>query len=289
MSEVKREKIKITEPDSGSLHFLYKNAFGRLLLKLLTCRFISVIGGAYMNSRFSRHRIKPFIKENSINMDDFADTDYRSYNEFFTRKIKDGKRPVSYAENSFISPCDSKLTVYKINPDSRFMIKGSYYSVEELLCNKSLAEDYANGYCLIFRLAVDDYHRYCYIDNGSQENNIYIKGKLHTVQPIALSHCNIYKRNCREFTVLHTENFGDVVQVEVGALMVGKISNAHENYSFVRGEEKGMFEFGGSTIVLLVKNDTVSINSEILTNTENGYETVVKYGEKIGEKVSVNK
>lgn len=285
MSEVKRKKIKITEPESGSLHFLYKTAFGRLLLKLLTCRFVSVIGGAYMNSRLSKHRIEPFIKSNSINIAEYEKNDYKSYNEFFTRKIKKENRPTDGRANAFISPCDSKLTAYKIDRNNRFLIKGSYYSVEELICDKTTADKYVGGYCLIFRLAVDDYHRYCYIDNGTQEKNIYIKGKLHTVQPIALSCCNIYKRNCREYTVLHTENFGDVVQVEVGALMVGKIKNLHENYRFTRGEEKGMFEFGGSTIVLIVSKNTVNIDEEILQNTENGYETVVKFGEKIGEKI----
>lgn len=277
-----RNKIKITEPESGSLHFLYKNIFGRLLLKLLTCRFVSVLGGAYMNSRFSRHRIAPFIRENSINMDDYEECEYKSYNEFFTRRIKDGKRTVDTDKAAFISPCDSKLTVYKIESYNTFSIKGSEYSVEDLVCDKELAKKYTGGLCLIFRLAVDDYHRYCYVDDGTQDRNIYIKGKFHTVQPIALSHCNIYKRNAREYTVLHTENFGDIVQVEVGALMVGKIKNLRENCAFYRGDEKGMFEFGGSTIVLLVQKDVINVDPEITENTANGYETVVKYGERIG-------
>ena len=130
---------------------------------------------------------------------------------------------------------------------------------------------------------MDDYHRYCYIDNGTKTDNTFIAGELHTVNPIALERYNIYKRNCREYTVLHTENFGDVVQIEVGAMMVGRIVNNHGEASFVRGEEKGRFEFGGSTIVMLFGRDSISVDHDILCNSAEGIETVVKLGEKIGK------
>lgn len=138
---------------------------------------------------------------------------------------------------------------------------------------------------MIFRLEVDDYHRYCYIDSGTKTENTFINGELHTVNPIALEHYNIYKRNCREYTVLHTENFGDVVQVEVGAMMVGRIVNRHGAAEVVRGEEKGKFEFGGSTIVLLVQEDMIRIDDDILRNSAENIETVVKYGEKVAASV----
>lgn len=138
---------------------------------------------------------------------------------------------------------------------------------------------------MIFRLCVDDYHRYCYIDDGVKNEDIFIKGELHTVNPIALEKYNIYKRNCREYTMLHTENFGDVVQVEVGAMLVGRIKNRHWNtHYFSKGEEKGMFEYGGSTVVLLFEKDTVEVDKDILANSAKGIETAVKYGEKIGAK-----
>lgn len=191
-------------------------------------------------------------------------------------------RLVDLNVNHLISPCDSKLSAYKICSRSIFRIKDSHYRIEDLLQNKSLAQQYSGGLCLIFRLEVDDYHRYCYIDDGEKGDNIYINGELHTVNPIALEHYNIYKRNCREYTILHTEHFGDVAQVEVGAMMVGRIANHHREYAFLRGEEKGMFLFGGSTIVLLIEKDRVRLDEDILRNTADGFETVVKYGEKIG-------
>lgn len=277
-----RKKIKIDYCPKGITGTLYNTTYGRIILKILTKPFVSKLGGLYMNSKLSKLMIKSFIRKNNINMDEYEIETYNCYNDFFTRRIKKDKRPISINCEDFISPCDSKLTVYKINESSLFNIKDSFYSIKDLIGNNEIYKDYIGGMCLIFRLAVDDYHRYCYIDNGYKGKNIHIKGEFHTVQPVALNNYNIYKRNTREYTVLHTDNFNDVIHIEVGALMVGKIKNYHQEYTFKKGEEKGMFLFGGSTIVLLVKKDTVLIDDEIMENTKNGFETVVKYGEKIG-------
>ncbi|OGO88542.1 MAG: phosphatidylserine decarboxylase [Clostridiales bacterium GWF2_36_10] len=270
----------------GSLGFLYGSVAGRIILKLLTKRFVSNIAGLYMNSRFSKGLIKSTVERANIDLNDYEKHDYRSYNDFFTRKIKSGKRPVDMNSNTFISPCDAKVSVYKITAQSYFSIKDSIYTVTDLLGgNAELADSYKGGFCLIFRLTVDDYHRYCYIDDGEKGDNKFIPGILHTVNPIALDKYNIYKRNCREYTVLKTKNYGEVTQVEVGAMMVGRIKNLHGKHSFTRGQEKGMFEFGGSTIVLLVKENIIAIDNDILHNTAENIETMVRYGEKIAVKV----
>jgi len=281
---LKRKRISLEEKNGYLLTFLYKNAVGRVILKFMTLPFISKIAGWIMDSRISTIAINSFIKKNNINMAEYEEKKYISYNDFFTRKVKKECRRIDKDKNILISPCDSKLTAYEINDNSIFMIKNSYYKLEDLLKNKELSKKYKNGYCLIFRLCVDDYHRYCYIDNGKKNKNTFIKGVLYTVRPIALEKYNIYKENSREYTVLKTENFGDVVQIEVGATMIGRIKKHHEEYQFNKGEEKGMFLFGGSTIVLLIKKGKVKIDSDILKNTEEGFETIVKLGEKIGKK-----
>jgi phosphatidylserine decarboxylase len=265
------------------LKFFYGTAVGRILLRPLTAPFVSGAVGAFMNSRLSASMIKGFIRKNGINPADFEQRRYTSYNDFFTRRILPEKRPIDYSGSALISPCDAKLSAYTIGEDSRFCIKGSHYSVAELLQNEDLAARFCGGVCLIFRLSVDDYHRYCYIDNGRKGDNIYIKGRLHTVQPIAVDRVPVYVQNCREYTVMETENFGSAVQVEVGALMVGRIANRHGAGAIVRGEEKGMFLFGGSTIVLLLESGRAVVDSEIFDNTAKGLETVVRMGEKIGE------
>ena len=278
----KGEIIVTNEKQNSLLKQLYGTAWGRCLLKVLTLPAVSAAAGAYMDSPLSKPLIKPFISKNGIDTSQYIMRDFRSYNQFFTRRIKPGMRPVDFTPGHLISPCDSKLSVYPINENSIFRIKDSHYRVRDLLNNDFLARRFEGGYCFIFRLEVDDYHRYCYIDSGTKTGNTFIKGELHTVNPIALERYNIYKRNCREYTLLHTDNFGDVAQIEVGAMLVGRICNRHEVCSFHRGAEKGRFEFGGSTVVLLFGRDSVIPDPDLLRNTAGGFETVVKFGEKIG-------
>ena len=267
------------------LGFLYKTVPGRMLLKVLTKPFISKVVGRFLDSSLSSGIIDIFLKNSDIKLSDYEKRRYRSYNEFFTRKIKKEKRPISMDPKVFVSPCDSKFSVYKINGHNIFHIKGSAYTLRDLLDGDEIYKEYEGGYCMIFRLTVDDYHRYCYIDDGVKGENYFIPGELHTVNPIALEHYNIYKRNCREYTVLETKNFDKVVQVEVGAMMIGRIINHHGKHAFKRGEEKGMFEFGGSTTVLLVKKDQIKVDADLLENSRENIETIVKLGERIGYSV----
>lgn len=279
------ETIVTNKKQNEVLKKLYNTVSGRMVLKVLTAPFVSRTVGKYMDSPLSKPLIKPFIKNNGIDTSQYIMKNFSSYNDFFTRKVKPEKRPVDYNSRHLISPCDSKVTAYKIRRNSIFKIKNSLYRVSDMLKNEFLARRYDGGYCLIYRLEVDDYHRYCYIDDGIKTNNVFIYGELHTVNPVALKKYNVYKRNSREYTIMHTDNFGDVVQLEVGAMMVGKICNHHGEYSFMKGEEKGMFMFGGSTIVQLFEKDRIRPDSDILRNTRDGFETVVHYGEKIGVSV----
>lgn len=268
-----------------SLRLMYRSRWGAPLLKILSGRFIAGLAGKYLDSKLSRRRIKKYIKKNGIDMSQYIEEDYKSFNDFFTRRVKPELRPFDMSPEAFIAPCDSKVSAYEITPHSTFEIKGYVYTTETLLNNAELAARYAGGLCLVFRLAVTDYHRYFYIDDCEKEDNVFIKGRLHTVQPIALDNRKVFTENCREYTVMHTERFGDVVQVEVGAMMVGRIVNNHGAGKFKRGEEKGKFEFGGSTVVLLVQKNKVKIDDEFFVNTQAGNETVVKCGERIGSRV----
>ena len=176
---------------------------------------------------------------------------------------------------------NKRIDVYKLTKNLVFNIKNSKYTLNDLI-DSNIKLDMDNAYALVFRLCVDDYHRYSYIDSGYQEENNHIKGVLHTVRPIATNNLNVFTQNEREWTILHTETFGDVIEIEVGALMVGKIVNEHSNYEFIKGEEKGYFKFGASTIILIINN--VNIDEDILFNSANDIETIVKLGEKIGRK-----
>lgn len=281
-SRQRNSKENIITESSKTLNFLYGNFLGRCILKIATRKFVSNLIGAYMNSSLSKHRIEKFVDKNNINKFEYEMKKYKSYNDFFTRKVIETKRPINARSSILISPCDSKLTVYDINEDLTLKIKDAYYSIDSLV-EKRILEDYVGGYALVFRLTTDNYHRYCYVDSGSKGINYHIDGIFHTVQPISLKKYNFYKTNTREYTILNTNNFGKVIQVEVGALGVGRIVNNHEVHTYKKGEEKGYFEFGGSTIVLLIKKNTIIVDEDILENSKEGVETIVKYGEGIAK------
>lgn len=274
--------IEASDGQEKLLKALYGSAAGRMLLKPLTAPCVSRLAGWLLSTRASCVLIKPFVRSNGIDMSQYLPEKYASYNDFFIRKIRPELRPVDEDPLHLISPCDSKLTVLPISKDGRFCLKHTEYTAASLLRDEALARSYEGGLALIFRLTVDDYHRYCYIADGEKTGNRRIPGVLHTVNPIANDHYPIYKENTREFTTLRTKNFGDVIMMEVGALLVGRIVNHHQQAQVKRGQEKGFFRFGGSTVVVLLKAGAAEIDEDILRNSREGIETVVRFGEKIG-------
>ncbi|MDD3239334.1 MAG: phosphatidylserine decarboxylase [Lachnospira sp.] len=267
------------------IQWMYGTVAGRALVRMLVNPVVSRIGGAALSTKVSAVAIPAFCKSNHIDLSEYEDKKYTSYNDFFMRKIKPGKRMFNPNPDMLISPCDSKLSVYPIENNLHFNVKNAMYTVSQLLRDKKLAKHYAGGYACVFRLTVDDYHRYSYIDDGYQTKERFISGVLHTVNPAANDVYPIYKENSRAYSLLRSENFGTVLMMEVGALMVGKIVNNASHCYVSRGQEKGHFEFGGSTVILLFQKDRVMIDQDILENSHNGIETKVKLGETIGRKV----
>lgn len=278
-----RDGRMIDQPNGQDrlLAALYGSVAGRLLLRPLVSPTVSKAAGCFLSSRLSTFLIRPFIRRNGIDMSQFEEIRYRSYNEFFSRKIKPEARVVNMDPNVLIAPCDSKLTAMSITREGRFMLKNTEYTVASLLNSETLAAKYEGGTALIFRLTVDDYHRYCYATNGEKGENVHIPGVLHTVNPIANDVYPIYARNSREYSILRSDVFGDILMMEVGALLVGKIVNHHGRAQVSRGQEKGWFQFGGSTVVLLLEKDKVIVDEDILSNSGEHVETIVKLGERI--------
>ena len=264
------------------IRFLYNTWFGRKVLKTFINPAVSAKIGKFLNSSYSNFLVPLYIKIHKIDMSEYENVKYGSFNDFFVRKKKPIKAVSGFGD--LISPCDGHLSIYKIDGNNRYNIKGIDYSISELLKNNQLAKEYQNGFCFIFRLAPENYHRYCYIDNGEKSINYHINGVLHCVRDTALAKYPVHIENSREYTVLYTQNFGKVIQIEVGALLVGKIHNHHGNTRFFKGDEKGYFEFGGSTIILLFKENAAVPKSVILSNTQKGIETKIKIEEVIGEK-----
>ena len=264
------------------LNNLYGKPLGRMLLKPLLAPPVSKLAGKILDSKLSKPLIEPFVKGNDIDLTQYEAAEYNNFNDFFSRHIKPDARPVDMDPRHLISPADSKLSVLPITPDARFTIKNTQYTVASLLQNAELAEKFNGGQLLIFRLSVEDYHRYHYPVTGRREPFVHIAGKLHTVNPIANDYYPIYKENTREYCLIHSQEFGDMVMMEVGALLVGKIVNHKGRRCIKRGQEKGYFQYGGSTVVVLLGKDAAVLDQDILDNSAEGIETIVKYGEKIG-------
>lgn len=280
----RKELIEEPEVGAGAIHFTYGTAFGRILAKAILCRrFVSNAYAAWQKSSLSKGKVQKFIAQYGIDVSDCTVQEFSNFNDFFTRQRMDYVNQTQ--ENELPAIADSKLLALPISERSRFRIKGVPYTVSELLEDSAAAKEFEGGMCLIFRLSPDDYHRYAYPDSGKQGQTYEIRGVLHTVNPIAAD-MKVYRRNTRCCTLLHTQHFGNVMQMEVGALLVGKIINHSEIPGTVKKlQEKGYFAYGGSTVILLLQKDTVQIDEDILYYSAQGIETKVRLGEKIGAAV----
>ncbi len=266
------------------LNWLYRTVPGRMVLKVLTRPGISKVCGRALETRASAALIPLFIRKNHIDMQEFSGAPYRCFNDFFCRPVREGARVVEQSDEVMIAPCDGLLSAYPIEEGLVIPVKSSRYSIADLLRDEELAARFDGGSCLVYRLCVNHYHRYAYVESGVKSDNRKINGVLHTVRPIALRELPVFTENAREYTVIHTEHFGDVVQMEVGAMLVGKICNLHGEGKVSRGQEKGYFLYGGSTVIVLTEKGQVHFPEKLFAATREGREVPVKLGQRIGMK-----
>ena len=277
----KLSTVSSIEKNGICLRFLYHTMLGRCFLKIMIQPWLSNLIGQLFETRLSKIGINHFIKKHQIDLTRFEKKEYCSFNDFFSRKLKDSSWKTD--RNFLCAPCDGKLSVYKINDDLTLSIKHSRYTISSLIQEEEIANRYQEGWCFVFRLTPDDYHRYHFIDDGEIIQQKKINGVFHTVRPIAQEKYPIFSENTREITIMNTKNFQTITQIEVGALLVGKIAN-HSLQAFQKGEEKGTFLFGGSTIILLVEKNAIQINPTLLCNTMHHLETIVHYQDQLGVK-----
>lgn len=279
--EIKTENV----PSEGMLKWLYSSPVGKASLHLLFKRkLFSAVGGWYMDSGLSKKRIKRFITEHQIDMTECKIEDasaYSTFNQFFYRELKPEARPVG---DKIVSPADGKIVVFpKLNDIGSFFVKGSEFTVASFLQDKNLATKFENGSMAIVRLAPPDYHRYHFPASGKASESKEIKGHYFSVSPLALQgSLRIFCENKREYTLLESKEYGDIAIVDVGATMVGSIIQTYQANSQVeKGNEKGYFAFGGSTLVLLFEEGKIQFDRDLINNTQNGMETYIRMGENI--------
>ena len=227
--------------DSVSLRFLYHTVPGRQVLKTLVRPSVSRKAAKFLSSPASRPLVGYYIRKYDIDLTSCEKTEFASFNDFFTRKKK---MNLCVDKTNLISPCDGLLSAYPITDDLRMQIKHSTYSLASLLQDRVLAMQFRSGLCCIFRLEPRHYHRYIYAVSGTIQNQRKIPGILHCVRPITCEEFPVYVQNSRKYTLIRNHALGKVIQMEVGALLVGKIHNYQTDQSVECGAEKGYFEQG---------------------------------------------
>ena len=264
------------------LKWLYQSESGSLLSFLFTRLPFSKVYGALKNSPLSKKDIEPFIRDFEIATEDFKEIDYRNFNDFFIRQFRDEARSFCTDPLNLPSFCEGRYLVFDEHKPSH--IKNSFINPLELLSEED-GKEFSHGQGIIARLAPVDYHRFHFPDTGKMLNTYEIKGLLNSVTPYALAKKpNVLVTNHRVVNIMETQNFGKIAYVEIGALTVGKIKQSYSGENFKRGDEKGYFLFGGSTVVLLTKDKVLDFNKRILEQSEMGIESFVKLGEAIGKK-----
>ena len=272
------------------LRWCYESPVGKTLTELLIKKKLaSRLYGKYCDTTFSKRKISKFIKDFDIDMNNVkkSENQFSSFNDFFIRELNSNARPMDKNHMSLPSPGDGRLFAYEnISMNNLVQVKGITYSLSELLGDNDIAKEYNNGVCIVLRLCPTDYHRFHFIDSGIPGKNNIIKGNYYSVNPMALERIpKLYCQNKREWSVFKSDNFGDVIHVEVGATCVGTIVQSYSpNKKVNKGDEKGYFKFGGSTTILFFKKDTVSICEDILKQSAKGFECKVELGETIGYK-----
>lgn len=275
------------------IQFLYNNKFGQLLSPFFNSKFFSQAYGISQDTKKSAKKIPTFIQRFDINTDDYKkgsyseksiEDSYISFNEFFIRQFNDGLRNFPMSEKKMGAFSEARYYGHsKLSDDLKLPVKGSFIRAKDLISNEKWSSYFEEGPFLIARLCPVDYHRYHYPDNGVTLDSYSIHGQFHSVNPMALKlKQDILIKNERRVSILETENFGKIAYIEVGATCVGKIIQSHdESLKYKKGDEKGYFLFGGSTVIIIGEKGAWNPSSDILENTSKGIETYIHLGDEV--------
>lgn len=279
-----------------AVKFAYDSALSNVISPIVASRTLSKIYGASQDTLKSGRKVPEFVENFNIAIEDYQagslkvdniENSYKSFNEFFIRKFKDGLRKFPKAVDQMGAFAEARYYGYdSVNESVTIPVKGKYLSAAQLLGNVKNADIFEGGPLLLARLCPVDYHRYHYSDSGKTLEAYRVKGDFHSVNPIALKlKQDIFIKNERRISIVQTENFGKLAYIEVGATCVGKIVQSHdEGVPHVRGSEKGYFLFGGSTVIVIGEPGKWTPSADILENTKNAVETYIHLGDTVAQK-----
>ncbi len=225
--------------------------------------------------------IRPFTKKYGIDRDLFEKADYASFNDFFIRKFAAGKRDFPRDPRTLGAPAEARYLGWnQIDDTITFPVKGIELSAEKILAPVNLTSTFSGGPLLVARLCPTDYHRFHFPDDGVWDHSVRVAGSLHSVNPMVYARKpHVFSTNARTVSVLKTEHFGMLAFVEVGAMNVGKIvQSAEVGGAFKRGQEKGYFLFGASTVLVFGEAGRWRVDPGVADRTRKGVETWVPLG-----------
>lgn len=272
------------------LRWTYETAPGRLALGLVVRRaLLSRYWGWKMSQASSARRVLPFIVDYGLNVDEFAKSPFvfKSFNDFFYRALKPGARPIAAPpdERVAVLPADGRhLAFQDVDAAAGFYAKGQRFDLAAFLGDAELARSYAGGSLLISRLCPVDYHRFHFPVAGTPAEPRLVNGWLYSVSPIALRRNLAYLwENKRAVTLVDSPAFGRVAVCEIGATMVGSIVQTHiAGRPVAKGEEKGLFKFGGSCVVTIFPPGRIKFDADLVESSANQVEVYAKMGERLG-------
>lgn len=271
------------------LRFAYENPIGRGFVQLLARRTLfSAYYGWRMNRKYSAQLVIPFIVKYDLDVDEFARSafEFKTFNEFFWRGLKPAARPITPGDRVAVLPADGRhLAFPDVDAAEGFYVKGAKFTLAELLGDAALAERFAGGSMLISRLCPVDYHRFHFPVAGVPGEPRLINGWLYSVSPVALRRNIRYLvENKRVVTPIESPVFGTVAMIEVGATNVGSIKQTHvADRAVAKGEEKGVFKFGGSCVITLFQRGRIRFDADLVAQSAQQVETYARMGDRLGE------
>jgi phosphatidylserine decarboxylase len=274
------------------LRWAYGTGAGRLSLALVSRPWFSRWYGWRMDRPRSRRLVAPFIREFKVDTTEFADPpdSYRTFNEFFHRRLRPGARPVDPDPRAIVFPADGRhLGFANLAAAQGFFVKGQRFELAAFLGDSALAERYRGGPAVLSRLSPVDYHRFHFPVAGVPSAARRLDGGLWSVNPVALRQRLEYLwRNRRWQSTITTETVGTVVMTEIGATNVGSLEHTYRAGEPVeKGQEKGYFRFGGSAVLTLFEPGRVALADDLLGASAEGLELYARFGDVMARAVSV--
>ncbi len=270
-------------PHQSLLNWLYGTLSGGLVADLLCSRrAFSRLATRWSHSRGSRRRIAPFVRTFDVSMDEYESDTYQSFNDFFIRRLRSGARSFCRTPERLPAWAEGACLAWeRVLGTETFPVKGEHLTAAALMGSPEKAAPFEGGPLLLIRLRPQDYHRFHFADEGEVVDYYHVPGRLHSVNLLSLRRRSyVLASNERQVTIQETRHFGRLAYVEVGAMLVGRIVQQATTQA-VRGQEKGYFEYGGSSVALFGEAGAWRPDEDLLERTATRVETLIRLGTPI--------